>query len=64
MRRRRHYEGDNRHLAVDQRELARTRRALGLIAAACLLAALLIPPIRGPLLMIGLFSGVAIGWVE
>lgn len=63
MRRRRH-DGDSRHLIIDHAQLSRTRKLLGLLAASCLLAAFLFPAIQGPLLMIGLFSGVAIGWVE
>lgn len=62
--RRRRYDGDSRHIIIDHRQLSRTRRALGLIAAGCLVAAFLIPPAQGLLLMVGLFSGVAIGWVE
>ncbi|HMQ34558.1 MAG TPA: hypothetical protein PKD53_27730 [Chloroflexaceae bacterium] len=64
MGRRRRHGGDNRHLVIDHRELSRTRKLLGLIAAVCLVAAFLIPQLQGLLLMVGLFSGVAIGWVE
>lgn len=64
MPRRRGDEGDDRHIPVDFKRIARTQWSLGLFAAACLVAAFLIPALQGPLLLVGIFSGLAIGWVE
>lgn len=64
MARKRVHRGDSRHVVVDFAQISRTQRILGIIAGVCIALAFVIPALQGWLLLVGLFAGVAIGWVE
>lgn len=64
MARKRINAGDSRHIAVDFKQIARTQKILGIIAAACFIAAFIFPTLQGWLILVGIFAGLGIGWVE
>jgi hypothetical protein len=49
---------------IDGRTRARKRAILGGVAAACFALALMFPVAGSWLLLVGVFSGLGIGWVE